>query len=104
MMRLMGSISTTASCIKMASSGERLDIAPHIVAGMARYTTGATHFRMSIQMSFASVVAHMMGLQLSGFAQVPFLYKGCTRFAQSGGMSALPMAMSQRHAARCIFT
>ena len=59
-------------------------------------------------MSFSSVVAHMMGLQLSGFAQLPFLAKGCTRFAQSGcefsGMSALRMAMSQRHAAACLFT
>ena len=96
MMRLMGSISSTASCINMASSGERPGIAPHIVGGMAWYTTVATRFTMSIQMGFASVVAHRMVLQLSGFAQSPLLYKGCTRFAQSCGMSALPVAMSER--------
>ena len=89
-----GSISTTASCIKTASSGERAGTAPHKVGGMAWYTPRATRFRMSIQMSFVSMVAHTMGLQLSGFAQSPLLYSGCTRFAQSGCMSFLPMAMS----------
>ena len=96
-------ISTTVSCIKMASSDERPGIAPHIVGGMARYTTGATRFRMSIQMSFPSVGAHTMGLQLSGFAQSPLLYNGCTKVAQSGSVSFLPMAMSQRRAVRCRF-
>ena len=103
MMKLTGFISTTASCMKMASSGERPRIALHIVGGKAPYTTGATRFMMSIQMSFASVVAHTMVLQLSGFAQSPFLYKGRPRFAQSGGMSAPPMALFQRRAARCLF-
>ena len=43
-----------------------------------------------------------IGLQLSGFVQLPLLYSGCTRFARSGGMSVLPMAMSQRRAVSCL--
>ena len=70
MMRLMGSVSTTASRIKIASIGEHPGIAPHIVGGMDRYTAAATDFRMRIQMSFASVVAHTMGPQLCAFAQL----------------------------------
>ena len=73
MMRLIGSMSTTASCINMASSGDLPGMAPHMVGGPARYTAGATRLRMSIHMSLASVVAQTMGLQLSGFAQSPFL-------------------------------
>ena len=103
MMRLIGSMSTTASCINMASNGDLPGMAPHIVGGTARYTAGATRLRMSIHMSLASVVAHTMGLQLSGFAQLPFLYSGCTRFAQSGGTSIFPMAISHRRAAKCLF-
>ena len=34
MMRLIGSMSTTASCINMASNGDLPDMAPHIVGGM----------------------------------------------------------------------
>ena len=82
MMRLIGSMSTTASCINMASNGDLPGMAPHIVGGIARYNAEATRLRMSIHMRLASVVAHTMGLQLSGFAQVPFLYSGYTRFAQ----------------------
>ena len=103
MMRLIGSMSTTASCINMASNGDLPGMAPHIVGGIARYTAGATRLRMSIHMSLASVVAHTMGLQLSGFARSPFLYSGCTRFAQSGGKSGFPMAISHRRAAKCLF-
>ena len=103
MMRLIGSMSTTASCINMASNGDLPGTASHIVGGIARYTAGATRFRMSIHMSLASVVAHTMCLQLSGFAQLPFLYSGCTTFAQSGGMFVFPMAISHRHAAKCLF-
>ena len=73
MMRLMGSMSTTASCINMASNGDLHGMAPHMVGGTARYTVGATCLRMSIHMSLASVVAHPMGLESSGFAQSPFL-------------------------------
>ena len=102
-MRLFGSMSTTASCIKITSDSERPGIAPHIVGWMARYTAGAMRFRMSIRMSSASFVADTMGLQLSAFAHLPFLYSGCTRFAQSGGMYVLPMAMSHRRAVRCPF-
>ena len=75
----------------------------HIVDGTARYTAGATRLRMSIQMSLASVVAHTMGFQLSGFAQLPFSYSGCTRFAQSGGTSVFPMAISDRRGAKWLF-
>ena len=103
MMRLIGSTSTTASCIHMASSGELPGMAPHIVGGTAGYSAGATRLSMSIQISSASVVAHTMGLQLSGFAQSPFMYGGCTRFAQSGGASVFPMAISHRRAAKCLF-
>ena len=71
MMRLIGSMSNTVSCINMASSGDLPVMAPYIVGGTARYTAWATHLRMSIQMSLASVVAHNMGLQLSGFALPP---------------------------------
>ena len=102
MMRLIGSMSTTASRINMASNGNLPGMAPHIVGGIARYTAGATHLRMSIHMSLASVVAHTMGLRLSGFAQLPFLYSGCTRFAQSGGTPAFPMAISHSCAAKCL--
>ena len=87
----------------MASSGDLPGMAPHIVGGTARYTAGATRLRMSIQMTLASVVAHTMGLQFSGFAESPFLYSGCTRFAQSGGMSVFPMAIYDRRAAKCLF-
>ena len=76
---------------------------PHIVGGTAWHTAWAMRFRMSIQMSFASAVAHTMGLQLSVFAQLPFLYSGCTRFAQSGGMSVFRMAMSRKRSVRCLF-
>ena len=103
MMRLIGSRSTTVSCINMASSGDLPGMAPHIVGRTARYTAGATCLRMSIQMSLASVVAHTMGLQLSGFPQLPFLYSTCTRFAQSGGKSVFPMAISHRRAGQCPF-
>ena len=58
MMRLSGSMSTTASCINMASSGDLLGMAPQIVGGTARYTAGATCLRKSIQMNLASVVAY----------------------------------------------
>ena len=68
MMRLIGSMSTTASCIKMASNGDLPGLAPHIVGGIAWYTAGATRLRMSIHMSLASVVAHTMGLQWCGEA------------------------------------
>ena len=71
-------------------------MAPHMVDGMARHIAGAVRLSMSIQMSLASVVAHTMRLQLSGFAQRPFLYRGCTGFAQSSGTSVFPMAMSHR--------
>ena len=103
MMRLIGSMSTKASCINMASNGELRRMAPHIVGNIARYTAGATRLRMSIHMSLASVVAHTMGLQLSGFAQSPFLYSGCNRFAQSGGTSVFPMAIFYRRTAKCLF-
>ena len=103
MMRLIGSMSTTASCINMASSGDLPGMAPHIVGGTARYSARATCLRTSIQMSLASVVAHTMRLQLSGFAQLPFLYSGCTKVAQSGATSVFPMAISHRHAAKCLF-
>ena len=94
MMRLIGSMSTRASCKDMASSGDLPGMAPHIVRGTAQYTAGASCVRMSIQMSLASVVAHTMGLQFSWFAQSVFLYSGCTRFARSGGTSVFPMAIS----------
>ena len=103
MMRLIGSMSTTASCKDMASKGHLPGMAPQIVGGIARYTAGATCLRMSIHITLASVVAHTMGLQLSGFAHSPFLYSGCTRFAQSGGTSVFPMAISNRRAAKCLF-
>ena len=103
MMRLIGSMPTTVSCINMAFSGDLLGMVPHILGGTARYTAGATRLRMSIQMSLASVVAHTMGLQLSGFAQSPFLYTGCTTFAQSDGTSVFLMAISHRRAAECLF-
>ena len=67
MMRLTGSMSTTAVCKKMACNGDLPGMASHIVRGIARYTAGATRLRMSIHMSLVSVVAHTMGLQLSGF-------------------------------------
>ena len=102
-MTLIGSISTTASCINMASSGDLLGMTPHIVGGTVRYTAGATHLRMSMKMSLTSVVAHTMGLQLSHFAHLPFLYSGCTRFAQSGGISFFLIAISHRRAAKCLF-
>ena len=102
MMWLMGSTSTTASCIYITSSGQRPGVVPQIVGGMAGNTAGAMHFRMSIQMSFASMVAHTTVLLLSAFVQSPFLYSRCTRFAQSGGMSVLPMAMSHRRAVNCV--
>ena len=54
-------------------------------------------------LSVASMVAHTLGLQLSGFAQLPFMYSGCTRFAQSGGTSVFPMAISRRPASKCVF-
>ena len=73
MMRLIGSMSTTASCINMASNGDLPGMAPHILGGIARYTAGATGLRMSIHMSLASVLVHTMGLQLSGFAHSPNL-------------------------------
>ena len=44
MMRLIGSMSTTASCMNMASSGDLPGMAPHIVGGTAQYTAGATRF------------------------------------------------------------
>ena len=69
MMRLIGSMSTTVYCINMASNGDLSGMASPIVGAIARYTAGATRLRMSIHMSLASVVAHSMGLQLSGFAQ-----------------------------------
>ena len=103
MMRLIGSMSTTASCINMASNGDLPGMGPHIVGGRAEYTAGATRFRMSIHMSLVSVVAHTMCLQLSGFAQSPFSYSGCTRFAQSAGTSVFLMAISHRRAAKCPF-
>ena len=103
MMRLIGSMSTTASCINMASNGDLPGMAPHIVGGTARYTTAATSLRMSIHMSLASVVAHTMGFHLSGFAQSPFSYSGCTRFAQSSGTSVFLMAISHRRAVKCVF-
>ena len=103
MMRLIGSTSTMASCINMASNGDLPGMATHIVGGIARYTAGATCLRMSIHMSLASVVVHTMGLRLSWFAQLPFLYSGCTRFAQSGGTSVFPMAISHRRAPKCLF-
>ena len=103
MMRLIGSMSTTASCKNMASNGDIPGMAPHIEGGTARYTARATRLRMSIHMSLASVVAHTMGLQLSRFVQSPFLYSGCTRFAQSSGTSVLPMVISHRRAAKCLF-
>ena len=96
-------MSTTASCMNMASNGDLPGIAPHIVGGIARYSAGATRLRMSIHMSLASVVAHTIGLHLSGFAQSPFFYSGCIRFAQLGGLSILPMAISHRRAAKCLF-
>ena len=102
MMRLIGSLSSKVSCINMASSGDLLGMAPHIVGGTARYTAAASRLRMSIQMSLASSVAHTMGLQLSEFAQLPFLYSGCTRFPQLGGMSVLAMAISHWRAAKCL--
>ena len=97
MMRLIGTMSTTWSCIHMASNGDLPGMAPLIVGGIARYTTGATRLRMRIHMRLASVVAHTMGLHLSGLAQSPFLYSGCTRFAQSGGTSDgdIPQARGQ---------
>ena len=88
MMRLIGSMSTTASCTNMASSGNLPGMAPQIMDGTARYTARANRLRMSIQMSLASAVAHTRGLQLSGFAQLPFLY----RLAQSGGTSVFMIA------------
>ena len=62
MMRTLGSLSTTASCINMASSGDLPGMAPHIMGSTAWHTAGATRLRMSIQMSLASVVAHTIGL------------------------------------------
>ena len=103
MMRLIGSMSTEASCINMASNGDLPGMAPQIVGGTAPCTAGATPLRMSIHMSLASVVAHTMALQLSRFARSPFLYSGCTRFAQSGGTSVFPMAIAYRRAAKCLF-
>ena len=101
MMRLIRSMS---SCINMASNGDLPGMAPHIVGGIARYTAGATPLRMSIHMSLASMVAHTMGLQLAGFDLSPFSYSGCARFAQSGGRSVFPGAISHRRAAKCLFS
>ena len=101
MMRPNGSMCTTASCKKIGSSGERPAIAPHLFGETTRYIAGPLRLRMSIQMSFASMVAHTMGLELSVIAQPPFLYSGGTRFAQSGGMSVFPKAMSKTRAVRC---
>ena len=101
MTSLIGSMSTAASCIKIASSGDCPCIAPQIVGGTARYTAGAMRFRMSIQMSFASVVAQTMGVQFSRIAKLPSLYSGCTRFALISGRSVLLMAMSHRRAVKC---
>ena len=77
-------------------------MASHIVDKIAWYTVGAGHLRMSIHMSFASQVAHTIGRQLSGSAQSPFLYKGCTRFAHSGGIGVFPMATSHKRATKCL--
>ena len=88
--RLIGSMSTPASCMNMASRGDLPGMAPHIVGGIARYTAGATRLRMSIRMSLASVVAHTMGLQLSGYAQSPFLYSGWNRFFAIGWYVCFP--------------
>ena len=106
MTRLIGSMSTTAFCRNMASNGDLPGMAPHIVAGVARYIAGATRLRMSIHMSLASVVAHTMGLQLSGFAQSPFLYSGYTRFAldlrkRSTGLQCLRGIRQGSHAGAC---
>ena len=90
MMRLIGSMSTTASCINMASSGSLPGMARLVLGGTPQYTAGASRLRMSIQMSSASVVAHTMGLQLSGFAQSPFLYSGCTKFCLIGWYVCFP--------------
>ena len=40
--RLIGSMSTTASCINMASNGDLPGMAPQVVGGIARYSAGAT--------------------------------------------------------------
>ena len=100
MMRLIGSMSTTACCINIASNGDLPGLAPQIRGGIARYTAGAIRSGMSIHMGLASMVAHTMGLVLSGVAQSPFLYSGCTRFPQSGGTSVCPMAIPHRRAAK----
>ena len=52
MMRLIGSMPTTASCINMASNGDIPGMAPHMVGDTARYTAGATRLRMSIHMTY----------------------------------------------------
>ena len=62
MMRLIGSMSTTASCINMASNGDLPGMALHIVGDIAGYTARSTSLRTSIHMSLASVVAQTMGL------------------------------------------
>ena len=47
-----------------------------------------------------SVTAQTMGRQLSALAQSPFLERGRTTFAQSGGRGVCPVTMSQRRWAR----
>ena len=57
----------------MASWGDLLGMAPHMLAGTWAKTAGAMRPRMSVNTSLTSVVAQTMGRQFPGCAQSPFL-------------------------------
>ena len=100
MMRSPGSMSAMVSWRKMASCGDRPGMAPQRYVGMWRSRWGRMRRGRMVQTILTSVTAQTMGRQLSGLAQSPFLYRGRTRFAQSGKRGVCPVTMSQRRWAR----
>ena len=70
----------------MATWEDLLAMASHMLAGTWAKTAGAMRPSMSVHTSLTSVVAQTMGRQFPGCAQSPFLWRGWTRLAHSGGM------------------
>ena len=73
MMTATGSMSAMVSWVKMASCGDRPGMALQRLAGMRGSRWGRMLCRRMVQNILTSVTAQIMGRQLSGLAQSPFL-------------------------------
>ena len=73
MMRSSVSMLAMVSWRKMASCGDRPQIAPQRPAGMWGSSWGRMRRRRMVQTILTSVTAQTLGCQMSGLAQSPFL-------------------------------